>query len=191
MTRAAWTYEVPEAGASAAGLEDYVVETADGELAGKVIALLRRGRRIYVAVERGTPPLRHDLRALPWGDVAEVDHSALKLRLRLDETALEESVELDPAKRVEGEDAEAVLVTELPPALASSASPDASRPADRPTYLAALGAAALAFILVLGVLLAAMAAEASWLYALLAVPAVLLALSAWLALRTYRAPYEG
>jgi len=36
--KATWTYQVPPAGADATGLEDYVVETREGEAAGKVIS---------------------------------------------------------------------------------------------------------------------------------------------------------
>jgi hypothetical protein len=40
--KATWTYQVPPAGADATGLEDYVVETREGEAAGTVIAFLDR-----------------------------------------------------------------------------------------------------------------------------------------------------
>lgn len=69
MTRVEWTYEVAPAGAPAAGLEEYVVETSLGAHVGKVTTLLRRGGDLFVAVERGMPPMTHDVRALPWNDV--------------------------------------------------------------------------------------------------------------------------
>jgi hypothetical protein len=53
--KATWTYQVPPAGADATGLEDYVVETRDGEAAGKVIALLDRDGERYVLFDTGNP----------------------------------------------------------------------------------------------------------------------------------------
>ena len=38
-----WTYEVPPGGAGASGLEDYQVETHDGEIVGKIISVLDDG----------------------------------------------------------------------------------------------------------------------------------------------------
>ena len=74
--QAEWTYEVPKAGAGSAGLEEYQVETSSGEHTGKVMTVLRKEESIYLAVETGTPPIKRDLLAIPWGDVAEVDHAA-------------------------------------------------------------------------------------------------------------------
>jgi hypothetical protein len=190
VTRADWTYQVPEAGTGATGLEDYVVESADGELVGRVIGLLRRDGDVYVAVNRGTPPVTRELRAIPWDAVASVDHADLALRLRLEEPAVGETLELDPANAVEGEDADAVRLTELPPELAASSRPDEPGPVDRLSYGAALAIGALGFLLLLGLILFASEFELDWKLALFAVPAALLAVSGWLALRVYRAPYE-
>ena len=80
--RAEWSYEVPKAGAGSAGLEEYQVETSSGDHRGKVMTVLRKEKSIYLAVETGTPPIKRDLRAIPWDHVAEVDHAALTIRLR-------------------------------------------------------------------------------------------------------------
>lgn len=114
MAKASWTYEVPGAGTGSVALEEYVVEEASGEPVGKVVTVLERRGDLYVVVERGTPPLTHDLRAVPWDDIERVDHSALTVRLGLAKEAIEETLELDPKKGVKAEDAEAHRVTELP-----------------------------------------------------------------------------
>lgn len=192
MAQASWTYQVPEAGAGATALEDYAVEAAGGELVGRVVTVVRRDGDLYLVVNRGTPPLTSDLRAVPWEDVAEIDHSALVVRLALDRAAIEESLELDPDNAVEGEEAEAVRVTELPSSLTppSSPSPNAPGPVDRLTYGAALATAALGFVLLLGIVVAASLTEFGWEFALFALPGLLLAIVGCLALRVYRAPYE-
>src|SRR5215218_7611433 len=125
MRKAPWTYEVPAAGADSVTLEEYVVEDASGEPVGKVMTVLERRGELYVAVERGTPPLAHDLRAVPWRDIERVDHSSLTVRLNLDEEAIEETLELNPKKAVEAESAEAHRLTELPRALRPTTTPDA------------------------------------------------------------------
>jgi hypothetical protein len=50
------TYQVAPAGAPASGLEEYLVEDADGHRVGNVQTVLQRDRERLVAVERGSPP---------------------------------------------------------------------------------------------------------------------------------------
>src|SRR5918992_5296135 len=97
--RTSWTYEVSPAGADAAGLEDYMVATRDGEAVGKVVALVDRAGERYLVFDSGAPPVAKERRAARWEDVAEVDHDTLTITLR---TGLDGAIELDPADEVEG-----------------------------------------------------------------------------------------
>ena len=191
MARADWTYQVAPAGAPASGLEEYVVEAASGARVGKVTTLLRHDSEVYVAVERGTPPVTHDVRAFPWRDVERVDHEALTVRLRLAEDAVEQSLELDPDKAVETEDAEAVRVTELPPELAPTApTGDVAGPVDRPAFAVsiALGLVGVFAFLILAIV--ATTVDFTWHFALFGIPLALLAAAAIIGYRVFRAPYE-
>jgi hypothetical protein len=192
VARAEWTYQVARGGEPAAGLDEYVVAAASGETVGKVQTLLRRGDELFLAVDRGSPPLTHDVRAVPWSAVERVDHQALSVRLRIGEDALAQALELDPAKGVEDGDAEAVRVTELPPELRPSTDPGrAAGPVDRSTYVLAMGLGALGLLALLGVVVALTSEEEpGWVPVLFAVPAVLFVVSGALAYRTYRVPYE-
>ena len=190
MAKADWTYQVAPAGSPAAGLEEYVVEAASGARVGKVTSVLARGDEIYVAVERGQPPVRHDVRAVPWRDVERLEHSALTIRLRLSEEALDDALELDPDKGVEDGEAEARRVTELPQELRPSSAPDAPGPVDRPTYVVALALGAGGLFALLVLVIFALAVDFTWHFALFVVPAALLALAAVFAYRSFRTPYE-
>ena len=190
MAKADWTYQVAPAGSPAAGLEEYVVEAASGARVGKVTSVLARGDEIYVAVERGQPPVRHDVRAVPWRDVERLEHSALTIRLRLSEEALDDALELDPDKGVEDGEAEARRVTELPQELRPSSTPDAPGPVDRPTYVVALALGAGGLFALLVLVIVALAVDFTWHFALFVVPAALLALAAVFAYRSFRSPYE-
>ncbi len=190
MAKADWTYQVAPAGSPAAGLEEYVVEAASGVPVGKVTTVLAHGDEIYVAVERGQPPFTHDVRAVPRRDVERVDHSALTIRLRLSEQALDDALELDPDKGVEDGEAEAIRVTELPPELQPSSAPGAPGPVDRPTYVAALAFGAVGLFALLVLVIFALAVDFSWHFALFALPAVLFALAGVYAYRAFRTPYE-
>ena len=189
VARASWTYEVPPAGADAAALEDYSVETASGERVGKVLTLPQRNGDVLLAVEIGTPPLRHDVRVFGWEDVEDVDHEGLAVRLRVGRNDVEESLQLDPDKGVEAGEADAVRVTALPTGLAPSSPPSAG-PVDRPAYGAALGLGALGLITLLGAVMLAAFAEATWRFAAFAAPVLLLAAAAVVGSRLVRDPYE-
>ena len=191
MARADWTYQVAPAGAPSEGLDEYVVAAASGERVGKVQTLLSRQGELYVAVERGRPPLSHDVRAIPWSEVARVEHDALTVHLGLDAAALDESLELDPDRGVEDEDAEARRVTELPPELTRPvATGDASGPVDRPTYAFSIALGLLGVFSVLVLVLVATATDFTWHFALFVVPAVLLTAAVVSAYRLFRNPYE-
>lgn len=190
MGRALWTYERRPAGAHSAGLEDYVVEARWGERAGTVTTVLEREGERFLVVERGTPPLSHDLRAIPWDEISSVDHSALTVRLRMPLDAIEAGLELDPADAVEGgERAEATRAAELPRELRPDSSPDAG-PVDRPSYLLAFGLATLGLLALLALFVAATRVDFTWHFALFAVPGALLALAGVAGYRWLRRPSE-
>jgi hypothetical protein len=190
MGKAPWTYEVPLAGAGSVGLEEYVVEARSGEPAGKVMTVLERGDRVYLVVERGRPPLQHDLRAVPWNEVETVDHAALTVRLKLSSAAIEESLQLDPSNKVEGGPAEAVRTE--PPQQPTTTSADVPGPVDRAgPYTTMFALAAVGLIVLLGIILWASSTEFTWEYALLLIPAALFALSLASGYRLMRRPYEG
>lgn len=191
MARANWTYQVAPAGASSEGIEEYVVASSSGEWVGKVQTVLGHDGEFYVAVERGNPPFSHDVRAVPWREVTRVDHEALTVHLALDESALVKSLELDPDKGVEDEEAEARRVTELPADLTRpQMTGDASGPADRPTWVLSLAFGLLGIFSVLVLAVAATAVEFTWHFALFVVPAVLLAAAAVSGYRSFRKPYK-
>lgn len=157
MSRAPWTYELPAAGGETGGLEEYVVYAAEGEPVGKVTVVLEAADDVYVVVDRGSPPLTHDRRAVPWETVADVDHSALAVTLAQPAAELDRALELDPDKAVEPEPgeqrarAEAVRVTRLPESVIPVTVPAGEPgPADRPfAYGGALGLGLLAVLFVL------------------------------------------
>jgi hypothetical protein len=191
VAKAGWTYQVPAAGESDAGLEDYLVETRSGEQVGKVRTLIRRGEKLYVVVERGNPPLSHDLRAVPWEEAETVDHDSLALRLRLDQDELERALELDPANQVENGDAEAQRVTELPPGLRQPSLPGSEAgPVDRPTYLAAISFFAIGLLAALGLALVITAVQDVWLVALGVIPALFFIAAGVSAYWALRSPYQ-
>jgi hypothetical protein len=189
MGRVQWTYEVPLAGAGSVGLEEYVVEAGSGEPVGKVLTVLERADRVYLVVERGLPPLRRDLRAVPWTDVESVDHAGLTVRLALTGEAFAEALQLDPEKGVEGGQAEAVRA--LPPR-PTGTSPDVPGPVDRAgPYTTMFALAAVGLIVLLGLVLLASTTDFTWEYALFLIPAALFLASLASVYRLMRRPYEG
>jgi hypothetical protein len=184
--KARWTYEVAPAGADAAGLEDYLVETRDCEAAGKVVALVERDGERFLLFECGTPPIAKDRRAARWIDIADIDHDTLTITLQ---TGLGETLHVDPGNEVEGGDADAVRVTELPRELTPPGSPERG-PTDRPTYIGGIALFALGLMSLLALALAASATDFRWEFALFAIPAVLIALAGVLVYRSWREPYE-
>jgi hypothetical protein len=184
---APWTYEVPPLAGAAEGLEDYAVETAAGEFLGKVKTVLRRGDDTYLAVESGVP-LARTLYAVPWDDVADVDHEAVTVRLGRPPDELGSALELDPGKAVEGAGAEAVRVTDVPGQRSYTSAPDAPGPVDRPTYAGLLVVALIGVFSTLVLVLFAMTTDFTWQFALFAVPAVLLGAAGVLAYRFFRRP---
>ena len=188
MQRATWTYEVPPAGSGAVGLEDYEVETAAGEVVGKVKVLLSRGADLLVVVEGGLPPAVREVRAVRWDDVRDVDHDSL--RVHLAQGALDRALELKASEAVEGGEAEATRVTDVPGTTTPQSAPRG--PSDSPTYLVALALGLLGVFSVLA-LIAVGSREAvdmgPW-WALAVVPALLVALSGLLAYRFFRRPTE-
>jgi hypothetical protein len=190
VVKADWTYQVAPAGSDSAGLEEYVVEASSGEQVGKVMTLLRRGDEMLVAVERGTPPLSHDVRVFPWEDVESVDHTRLTVRLAVAEGDIERALELDPDKGVEDERADAVRVTELPGELRRPASPTEPGPTDRPLTGLAIALGVLGVFSLLGAVIAAAGIDSGWKFALFLVPAVLLIAAGVVSYRLFRSPYE-
>ncbi len=190
MARAEWTYEVAPAGAPAAGLEEYVVVDAAGSHLGKVATLLRRGDELWLALERAAPPMTHDVRAIAWADVADVDHEALTVRLSLEAADVERALELDPERGTETSDAEAARVTDLPAELRPAPASGRATPAsDRPTWAlaVALGAAGLFALLV--VVLVVTLTESGAALALFAIPGALLLAAGAAGYRAFRNPY--
>jgi hypothetical protein len=188
--QAEWTYEVPKAGAGSAGLEEYQVETSSGEHTGKVMTVLRKEESIYLAVETGTPPIKRDLRAIPWADVAEVDHAALTIRLR-PSVDVDQALMLDPRKAVEDGPADATLA-ELPEDGPARFDPEASGPVDRTLpYAATFALAAFGLLALFAIVTLASTVESSGIWLLLAVPAALLLGALMSGYKLFRRPYES
>lgn len=185
MKRTTWSYELPPAGSPDVGVEQYQVE-GPGADAWKATALLERDDELYVAAAPSGFALRRHLVAIPWSAVERVDHDELTIHVR----GLDDAVELDPTRAVENEPADARRVTELPPELVSmQATGDVAGPSDRLRLFGALGAAALGFVTLMGAVAVIAEASGAWRFALLVVPAVLLALAMVLSIAAWKRPY--
>jgi hypothetical protein len=199
VSRAPWTYELPAAGGETGGLEEYVVYAADGEPVGKVTVVLEAEDDFYVVVDRGAPPLTHDRRAVPWETVADVDHSALAVKLAQPAAELDRALELDPDKAVEPEPgeqrarAEAVRVTRLPESVMPVTVPAGETgPADRPfAYGGALGLGLLAVFLVLVGVALITAGAGAWSSIAFIAASVTGSAALAIAYGLWRRPYEG
>jgi hypothetical protein len=191
VREADWTFEIPPATADAAGIEDYEVESAVAEPLGKVKTLLRRDDELFLALEAGVPPLVQRIRAVPWDEIGEIDHDSLTVRLLARADELHRYPVLDAGRAVEGGEAEAVRVTEVPAGQPRTVSPDEPGPVDRPSYLAALVAGLLGVFTALLAVVAITVTDTAWRFAVLAVPALLIVVSAVLAYRFFRRPSEG
>ena len=186
LMKASRTYEVAPAGEGAAGLEEYLVETKDGEVAGKVVALVDRDGERFLLFDSGTPPIAKERRAARWDDIADIDHDTLAITLRTD---LEKTLDVEPANEVEGEKADAVRVTDLPRELMPRVSPERG-PTDRPTYAGGIVLFALGLIGLLALALAASTTAFTWEFALFAIPTFLFAAAGIVVYRSWREPYE-
>jgi hypothetical protein len=184
-----WTYEVPPAGAGASGLEDYQVETRDGEVVGKVISVLDHEGDRYLVFDTGVPPLARERRAVPFEDIAAVDHDALTVRIGLAKTELRQVLQLNPSNQIENGEADAVRLTGVPNEV-NAIDSSARGPIDRPSYALAIALFAGGLMLLLGLALAASATDFTWEFALFLFPAFLFAGAAAVAYRAYRQPYE-
>jgi hypothetical protein len=191
VRKADWSFEIPPATADAAGIEDYEVESAVAEPLGKVKTLLRRDGELYLALEAGVPPLVQRIRAVPWEEIGEIDHDSLTVRLRVRADELHRYPVLDADRATEGGDAEAVRVTEVPDEEPRTVSTDDPGPVDRPSYLAALVTGLLGAFTALLAVVVITVTDGAWRFAVLAVPALLIVLSAVLAYRFFRRPSEG
>jgi hypothetical protein len=190
VRQAEWTYQVPKAGAGSAGLEEYQVETNSGEHVGKVLTVLSKEGSIYLVVETGTPPIKRDLRGVPWADVAEVDHAALTVRLR-PSVDIDQALMLDPGKGVEDGRADATLA-EPPEGDPGRFDPDTRGPVDRTLpYGATFALAAGGLLSLLAVVLLASTVGADWTWLLLVAPVLLLLGALVSGYRLFRRPFES
>ncbi len=182
------SYQVAPAGAPATGLEEYSVETASGEAVGKVQTLLEGESGLLLAVEVGTPPLRHEVHIVPWERVQNVDHEALSVRLALGQDELEHAPELDPGLGVETEDADLRRVETLPAEARGTVPPgNVAGPVDRFVLGPSIALGLLGvFAFLAWVIMATQVEDLSWHWALLAVPVVLLLASGLLGYNAFR-----
>ena len=187
----AGTYETPPGAADAAGLEDYVAEVRGGNRIGTIVATVEEDGRRWLVVEQGTPPFRRDRRRVPASEIESVDHDALVVTLRSDPGI---APPLDPAQEREGSGAEATRVTEPVEAPSFVPTGDVAGPTDRTgLWFAAFASLAIGLLLLLGLIvgLSLGSGDDGALWALLAVPAVLLAIGSVLGYRLWRSPYSG
>jgi hypothetical protein len=189
VARAAWTYRLETPDAASGGLEGYEVWVdGDDEPAGTVTALLERPGEHWLAIERGSPPLKSDLRAVRLEDV-QVDHEALAVRLPRE--VLDRALELDPALAVRNGEAEAEArrVVDLPPEIAPAPAPPGGGPVDAPRIHLAVGTALTATFLLMGVVALATTTGRLWLLLLAIVPLAGALAGGALGYRAYRRPY--
>jgi hypothetical protein len=190
VARAGYTYEVRKGPTDPVWVEDYVVRTSDGASVGTVAAVLDRDGERLLVVERGLVPVAQDRRVVPWRDVEDVDHDALAVWLRQDESLfLHTAVELDPDLAVEEGDAEARRLRRVPDEELPPARSDGGGPLDKPTTGFAIFSAMLtAFsVLVLVVLVTATESATALLFGV--VPLGFAVVALLLAYRSYRSPY--
>jgi hypothetical protein len=185
-----WTFELPLAGDGATGLEDYVVENARGDHAGQVGAVLRHDEGIFLAVERGTPPLRSDLVVVPWRAVREVDHETLTVHLELEPDELDRAPRLNRDRKVEQADADATRVTEIPGSPVGARSATEPGPVDRPSYAVVVWSGVLGVFAALVLFIFASGTDFGWEFGLFVIPAALIVFAAVQAFRLLRNPYE-
>jgi hypothetical protein len=185
-----WTYQLPPAGDGATGLEDYMVEDADGRHAGKVAAVLRHDDGLFLAVEHGMPPVANELVVVPWDAVQDVDHESLSVRLAVDPDELERAPRLDESRKAEDGDAEATRVTEIPGSQVGSAPTTAPGPVDRLSYAVPLSLGLLGVFSALVLAIFASGTDFGWEFWLFLIPAGLIALAGVSAYRLFRSPYQ-
>jgi hypothetical protein len=190
VPKAEFSYEVRKAATEPVWIEDYVVRTSDGAAVGTVAAVLDRSGERLLVVERGVVAVAQDRRVVPWGDVEQVDHDALAVWLRLDETAfVDGAAELDPDRAVEEGAAEARRLREAPADGIPNARAEGGGPLDRATLAYAVACVGLAAFGTLVLAVVATATESSLPLVLLVVPAALLVAAVVLGYRAYRNPY--
>ena len=181
MARADHTSQPHAGGQDAAGVEDYVVRTDDGEAVGTVEQLLRRDGRPLLVVDR---------RLVPWSKVERVDHEALAVWLRLSRDAFEESERADADAPDEEGLAAAARDADVPPALIPRPEEDPAGPVDRPLMPLLIGLTGAVAFAALIVVAAATAYETPWIYVGFVVPAVLAVATGVVMYRAWRSPYE-
>lgn len=182
MARADRTSQPHAGGQDAAGVEDYVVRTDDGEAVGTVEQLLRRDGRLLLVVNE---------RLVPWSKVESVDHEALAVWLRLSPEEFEAS-----CARAGGDTSDeeglsaAVRDADVPPELIPPPEEDPAGPVDRPLMPLLIGFAGAVAFTALIVVAAATAYETPWIYVGFVVPAVLAVATVAVMYRAWRSPYE-
>lgn len=193
MPKADFSYEVRRGPQEPVAIEDYVVRTSDGDSVGTVGALLERNGERLLVVDSGVPAIRGKHRVVPWSCVERVDHEAIAVWLTLDGPAFERTaLELDPDQAVEeGEgEAEARRISEPPADLIPAAQTVPSGPVENSRWLVTFSGFVLtAFCVLVVVMVVATTGDNTWAVLFLA-PAALAALTAVLAYRQYRDPYE-
>jgi hypothetical protein len=193
VPKADFTYEVRRGPQEPVAVEDYVVRTADGESAGTVGALLDRDGERLLVIDSGVPAIRGKHRVVPWSCVDRVDHAAIAVWLTLDAAELERTaLELDPDQAVEeGEGAaEARRISEPPPDLIPEAQARISGPVEKTRWVGTLAClVATAFSALAAVIVISATGDNIWIV-LFVVPALLALVTAALAYRQYRDPYE-
>ena len=194
MPDAPRSYESPPAGADAAGLEDYVVEASDGERIGTVVTVAEQEGEPFLVVEAGVPPAKRNRRAIPWSEVAEVDHDALTVSLRIGRRDVDAARAYEKSDESEGGDADAQRVTQ-PPGGVPAAGPtgDVAGPRDSSLWVVALASTLLGIFSALGIVIALSMKDVgnsgAW-FALL-IPVVLIGIGGLAGYRLWRNPYEG
>ena len=182
------TFEVPPAGADAAGLEDYGVELRGGERIGTIVASVAQGGQRWLVVETGLPPFKRDRRAIPWSEIEHVDHDALLV------TVTASTAETFPRLPEAGREDEAPArrVTESPDAPGYVPTGDLAGPTDRNTLLfGALASFALGLLTLLAIIgLLSRRGNHELVWGALALPVVLLLAAGILGYRLWRDPYS-
>ena len=161
-----WSFELPEE--ESHGLEGYATEAAWGRPAGRVRAVLRSDGSAWLVVGR-------EQRVVSLDDIAWVDHSLNRVRLRLSAEQLANAPRLDRARGVAGGYAQAVRMLAVPAGLPPPPRPQAAVGGSE--LIVPFAALALGLLATLAVFVGADLSWDSWEFSLFALPVALLVLA--------------
>ena len=189
VTRADWTYELPPATGDSVWLEGYLVYDRDGDLCGRVFAVLEHEGQRWLGIEGRRLPGRHDRRVVPFAQIHETDHENFAVQLALSAEEVDAALQLDSGKGVERGGAARRVTRVAAAELPSRRAPGAPGPVDRAAIFAGPLAALFGTLALLAVFTFWGASNSSDVLPYFAVPGVSFGLAFLLAYRAWSRPW--